>query len=299
MAIKNRTASVLARLKNQAKTEGISYQMALQLFVQEEFLRRLAMSKYKENLVLKGGMFIYTLTEFDSRPTQDMDFLMRRLSNDLNNIESVMAEICSIETENDFIKLEVTGTEQIALEKKYPGVKTRFIGRIENIRIPFSIDVGIDDIIVPGAMLRKFTTRLSDFEAKEIYTYSLESTIAEKFDAILMRMETTSRMKDFYDIYYLSGIFDFDGAVLSEALKKTLAHRNRAIPENAFERILSFDQNSFLLAQWASFKPAKETGLTFTEALTRIGVFIRPVFEAVVTEQPMTGRWISEKVKWI
>lgn len=299
MAIKNRTASVLARLKNQAKTEGISYQMALQLFVQEEFLRRLAMSKYKENLVLKGGMFIYTLTEFDSRPTQDMDFLMRRLSNDLNNIESVMAEICSIETENDFIKLEVTGTEQIALEKKYPGVKTRFIGRIENIRIPFSIDVGIDDVIVPGAMLRKFTTRLSDFEAKEIYTYSLESTIAEKFDAILMRMETTSRMKDFYDIYYLSGIFDFDGAVLSEALKKTLAHRNRAIPENAFERILSFDQNSFLLAQWASFKPAKETGLTFTEALTRIGVFIRPVFEAVVTEQPMTGRWISEKVKWI
>ncbi len=299
MAIKNRTASVLARLKNQAKTEGISHQMVLQLFVQEEFLRRLAMSKYKENLVLKGGMFIYTLTEFDSRPTQDMDFLMRRLSNDLNNIKSVMTEICSIETENDFIKLEVTGTEQIALEKKYPGVKTKFIGRIENIRVPFSIDVGIDDIIVPGAMLRKFTTRLPDFESKEIYTYSVESTIAEKFDAILARMETTSRMKDFYDIYYLSGMFDFDGVVLSEALKKTLIYRNRVIPENAFERILSFDQSSFLMTQWASFKPAKETGLTLTEALTRINVFIRPVFESVVTEQPMTVHWISEKVEWI
>ena len=69
MAVKNQAASALARLKNQAKTEGINYQMCLQLFFQEEFLRRLSHSKYRDNLVLKGGMFIYTLTAFDSRPT--------------------------------------------------------------------------------------------------------------------------------------------------------------------------------------------------------------------------------------
>ena len=90
MAVKNRAASTLARLKTQAKTEGINYQMCLQLFFQEEFLRRLSHSKYKENLVLKGGMFIYTLTAFESRPTRDMDFLMRSLPNDLNNIKTVM-----------------------------------------------------------------------------------------------------------------------------------------------------------------------------------------------------------------
>lgn len=69
MAVRNRAASVLAKLKDQAKAEGINYQMCLQLFFQEEFLRRLSHSKYKENLVLKGGMFIYTLTAFESRPT--------------------------------------------------------------------------------------------------------------------------------------------------------------------------------------------------------------------------------------
>lgn len=77
MAVKNVAASVLARLKNQSKTEGISYQMVLQLFAQEEFLRRLSVSKYVDHLILKGGMFIYILSEFDSRPTRDIDFLIR------------------------------------------------------------------------------------------------------------------------------------------------------------------------------------------------------------------------------
>lgn len=79
MALKNIAASVLARLKNQSKEEGISFQLVLQLFAQEEFLRKLSVSRYSDNLILKGGMFIYTLTEFDSRPTRDIDFMIREL----------------------------------------------------------------------------------------------------------------------------------------------------------------------------------------------------------------------------
>ena len=79
MAVKNMATSVLARLKNQAKQEKVSFQMVLQLFAQEEFLRKLSESEFADNLILKGGMFIYTLTEFDSRPTRDVDFLLRNL----------------------------------------------------------------------------------------------------------------------------------------------------------------------------------------------------------------------------
>jgi predicted nucleotidyltransferase component of viral defense system len=93
MAIKNMATSVLARLRNQARQEGISFQTGLQLFFQEEFLRRLSKSQYRDNMILKGGMFIYTLTEFDSRPTRDMDFMIRHLSNDLGNIQKIMEEI--------------------------------------------------------------------------------------------------------------------------------------------------------------------------------------------------------------
>ncbi len=298
MAVKNRAASALARLRNQAKTEGINYQTCLQLFFQEEFLRRLSHSKYRGNLVLKGGMLIYTLTDFDSRPTRDMDFLIRSLSNDLANIMSVMKEICAVHTENDYILLEVIDAEQITLEKKYPGVKTKFMGHINNVRVPFSVDIGIDDIIVPDAMLRRLSTRLEGFEAPEIYTYSLESTISEKFDAILQRMETTSRMKDFFDIYYLSSVFDFSGRTLKEAVMLTAEHRRRVLEHDAFMRIREFADNPFLKTQWVRFEPASESKLEFSEVLHRLDQFLYPVYDAVLNNADFDRQWSSSCKSW-
>ncbi len=95
----------------------------------------------------------------------------------------------------------------------------------KNVRVPFNIDIGVGDVIVPRAEERTISTQLPDFESPVILTYSLESTIAEKFDAILQRFELTSRMKDFYDIYYLSKTFNFDGAKLQTAIFETLQCR--------------------------------------------------------------------------
>ena len=299
MAVKNMAASVLTRLKNQSKTEGIPFQMVLQLFAQEEFLRKLSMSEYADNLILKGGMFIYTLTEFDSRPTRDIDFMIRNLHGSLENIEQTMRNICGVDTGNDFLSLEVLGTEPITVDKKYPGVKTSFMGHIEKVRIPFSIDVGIDDVIVPEPIKRKILTRLPDFDSPEVYTYSLESTIAEKFDAILQRMAGTSRMKDFYDIYYLSGIFDFDGIILGEAVKSTLHHRNRELPEGAFSDIDDFRNNKFLLTQWRAFEPAKETGLPFDDALDRLSVFLEPIYKSILGDESFGKQWNCDSKQWL
>ena len=86
-------ASVLARLKNKSKKNGRSYQLCLQLFCQEEFLRRLEKSKYSENLVLKGGLFIYSVTDFDSRVTVDVDFLLRRVPNTPEQLKKVLESV--------------------------------------------------------------------------------------------------------------------------------------------------------------------------------------------------------------
>lgn len=299
MAVKNMAASVLSRLKNQAKEEKISFQMVLQLFAQEEFLRKLSASDFADNLILKGGMFIYTLTEFDSRPTRDIDFLLKNLHGSLENTENTMKMICEVNTGNDFITLEVVGTEQISVEKKYPGIKTHFLGRINNVRIPFSIDVGIDDIIVPNPVKREILTRLPDFETPKVYTYSLESTIAEKFDAILQRMTGTSRMKDFYDIYYLSGIFNFDGTVLREAVEKTLKHRGRELNPVIFDEIREFDSNTFLNTQWRAFEPAQSAGLEFSEALRRLEIFLKPVYESILEDSSWNADWLCTDKMWI
>lgn len=299
MAVKNIAASVLTRLKNQSKKEGIPFQMMLQLFAQEEFLRKLSLSRYADNFILKGGMFIYMLTEFDSRPTRDIDFLIKNLHGSLENVEQIMRDICGIRTGNDFIVLEVLGAETISIDKKYPGVKTSFMGRIEKVRIPFSIDVGNDDVIVPEPVKRTIVTRLPDFESPEVFTYSLESTIAEKFDAILQRMAGTSRMKDFYDIYYLSEIFDFNGKVLENAVKNTLNHRNRELPKDAFSGIYDFRKNNFLLTQWRAFNPAKETKISFDDTLDRLAIFLEPVYQSILRGTEFDKRWSCESKQWL
>ena len=97
-------ASVLTRLKNKAQASGRSYQPCLQLFCQEEFLRRLEKSKYAENFVLKGGLFIYSLTEFDSRVTVDVDFLLRQMPNTPEQLRVVLEEIIATPTYRKEIK---------------------------------------------------------------------------------------------------------------------------------------------------------------------------------------------------
>ena len=107
-------ASVLAKLKNKAQKSGKSFQLHLQLFCQEEFLRRLSLSPYSDNLVLKGGLFIYTLTNFESRSTVDIDFLLHHLSAGLNNIPKIIEDIFSVNTGNDFIIFTALGYEEIS-----------------------------------------------------------------------------------------------------------------------------------------------------------------------------------------
>ena len=133
-------SSVLARLKNKAAESGRSYQLCLQLFCQEEFLRRLEKSKYAENLVLKGGLFIYSLTEFDSRVTVDVDFLLRKMPNTPEQLKAILEEIIATDTGNDFITFEIKDVAPIAVAKKYAGIGASIVAIIKNTKTPFGID---------------------------------------------------------------------------------------------------------------------------------------------------------------
>ena len=158
-------ASVLARLKNKAKEAGRSYQLCLQLFCQEEFLRRLEKSKYAENLVLKGGLFIYSVTDFDSRVTVDVDILLRQVPNTPEQLKSLLEEIITVPTGNDFVTFEIKDVAPIAIAKKYAGIGASIVARIKNTRTPFSINFGVGDVIVPKQEKRQIPTQLPDFES--------------------------------------------------------------------------------------------------------------------------------------
>lgn len=292
-------SSVLAKLKNKAKASGISYQRCLQLFFQEEFLRRLAASKYAENFVLKGGLFIYTLTNFESRATVDVDFLMRGLSNDLARMDEIIAEILAVPTGNDFVTFKTSKAEPIALQRKYHGVSMQITGYIKNVRVPFNVDIGVGDVIIPHPERRSIQTQLDGYEKPEILTYSLESTIAEKFDAILQRFELTGRMKDFYDIYYLSRTFDFDGLKLQTAIQETLQNRGTAYEKESFNRVIALADDEDMQTKWRFFlKTLGNPEISFQNTMMGIQRFLAPVWEAILKQDELLAVWHSDHAEW-
>ena len=292
-------ASVLARLKNKAKESGRSYQLCLQLFCQEEFLRRLEKSQYAENLVLKGGLFIYSVTDFDSRVTVDVDFLLRKVPNTPEQLQTVIETIISTPTDNDFVTFEIKDIAPIAVAKKYAGIGVSLVARIKNTKTPFNIDFGVGDVVVPKQEKRKIPTQLEDFTAPTVNTYSLETTIAEKIDAILSLMEFSSRMKDYYDIYYLANKFDFDGATLTEALRKTFENRGHTFTAEQFELVTAFDSDEAMQKKWKAFVRKIDTKTDdYSIVLKTIKAFLTKAFTAAVKGKEFTEKWFAAENQW-
>ena len=295
----DKAASVLAKLRNKAKASGISYQQCLQLFVQEEFLRKLSKSEYAEFLILKGGLFIYTLTNFESRATIDADFLLRGFSNSVEDVKELIEKILATPTGNDYISMTAKGFEEISPQRKYRGISAQIIGQIKNVRVPFNVDIGVGDVIVPKAEQCTIQTQLPDFEAPVINTYSLESTIAEKFDAILQRYELTSRMKDFYDIFYLASTFDFDGARLQKAIFETLQNRGTPYDRDNFQRIAALADDEAMQKRWKYFlKKIKDDTLEFSVVIAEIQTFLEPVFDVILNEGEWQKQWAGAQNEW-
>ena len=292
-------ASVIARLKNKAKETGKPFQLHLQLFCQEEFLRRLAASCYAENLVLKGGLFIYTLTNFESRATVDIDFLLQQFPGRIEDIKRMVDEIISVDSGNDFITFTSRGFETISPQRGYTGVSFQLVGQIKNTRTPFDVDFDVGDIIIPMPRKRTIPVQLDGFGAPEVLTYSLESTIAEKFDALLQRLELTSRMKDIYDIYYLSSIFDFDGWALRQAIFEALQNRGTAYERGSFNRVIALAGNKDIQVRWRQYlRRLKMTELPLEEVMVCIDRFLRPAWNAILSERELFMQWDCKTATW-
>ncbi len=281
----DKASSVLARLKNKAKESGRSYQLCLQLFCQEEFLRRLEKSKYADNFVLKGGLFIYALTEFESRVTMDIDFLLQRLPNTPEQLQPIIEEIINSETDNAYVTFEIKSIEPIAVAKKYTGIGASLVAKIKNTKTPINIDFGVGDVIVPKQEKRSIPTQLDDFESPTINTYSLETTIAEKLDAILDLMEFSSRMKDYYDIYYLASHFEFDSDTLAEAMRKTFVNRNHHFTMEQFNQIIAFGEDESMQKKWQAFAKKINTVIDFKSVIEKIRLSLFESFKIAINNQ--------------
>lgn len=290
--MENISQSVLAKLKNLSKANKVPLQQLLNLFCQEEFIRRLSISNYKNNLILKGGYFLYSISEFTSRPTIDTDYLLSGYSNNLNAIKNLITNVISVEPRNDFVKMQIKNLLIISKFNEYHGVRANLIGSIGRTQTPFSLDFGVGDIIFPSWIERTLPVLLSGFEQPKILTYSLESIVAEKLDAIITLMNMTGRMKDFYDIYYLAINYNFEGNHLQKAIYQTLSNRKRVFDENSITDIgILIDDNEFLL-RWEDFcKGVLRFDLSFESVAYLIIDFLSSPYNAIIAKRVFLKKW--------
>ena len=294
-------ASVKDRLKNLSKTSGKTMQELLVIYGLERTIYRLSKSKYADNFTLKGGIFLYALFEGNYvRATTDIDLLAQKISNGINAIENVFYEIFSMEV-NDTLRFDLNTLKVASITefKKYHGVNVSVKGYLERTRVDVSIDIGFGDVIYPDRVLLDFPVVLSD-ESPQIYAYSLVSSVAEKFEAIVSLAYDNSRFKDYYDIYILARKYDFNGRELYEAIRETFEYRHTSLNEIvAFEE--GFADDAVRISRWKAFVKKKKAmvGIDLNEAIRVIALLLKPIIEALKTNSDFNYKWNCHKQRWI
>lgn len=218
-------ASVKSRLKNISVKMNRDYNFILQLYFQERFLYRISISDFKDNFILKGGLFIFISKRESFRPTRDIDFLGKNISNDSEEIKQVFKAISSIEVDDGVLfDIDSIKVETIKEGADYEGLRVKILSFLGNIKLNITIDIGYGDIVTPIAQLFTYPVLLEN-EAPKILAYNYETVIAEKIEAICKLGIATSRMKDFYDIVFLFENYSIDISILKSAIENTFNHR--------------------------------------------------------------------------
>lgn len=251
----NLAQSIKARLLNMADGDNKKYQQLVVRFFHERLLYRLSKSDYRERFILKGGALLYAFDEFMPRPTLDIDFMGRRIDNDKANILTAFKEIASLSYPEDCITFhtETLTAEDITVEKKYPGVRISMAANIGSYRQNLTFDIGFGDVIVPRPQELEYPTLFDAMEEPNILAYSLETVVAEKFQTIIDRGRFNSRMKDYFDLYRIFSVHQFDDTLLSEAIKATFENRGTEFVEGHDFFSEDFAKDTMLNQQWKNY----------------------------------------------
>lgn len=293
--VKNIAASVKGRLTNIAKETGRIFDDLILYYAIERFLYRLSESPYCDCFILKGGLVLLAVDADFPRATRDIDFL-GFTENTADNLADIVRQICDVEVEDDGLRFDLDSikAEIIKEQDDYNGIRVKFCAYLERSRASMQIDVGFGDTVNPPAEPRAYPTLLDDDEPPCIKVYPPETIIAEKFEAIVKLQLLNSRLKDFYDIWFISQREQIDGLQLCDALRQTFRQRSTILPADMsnsyFDTFLTPQKNR----QWKSIgrRWHGSTALPDYDAvLSHLGSFLSPPVGAILNNEPFTNVW--------
>lgn len=218
-----------------------------QMFFFEHVLMRLEKSKHRDNIILKGGVLLSSIIGEDLRTTKDIDATLKSLPLNIVSIRNIFEEILSIDID-DNVTFEIANIKDIRLEDEYGGFRINVKGTFDKIRTNFFIEITTGDIITPREIKYKYN---SIFEDKKIniMAYTIETIIAEKFESIISKNITTTRAKDFYDLYMLMNKHknDINNRNIVKAIENTFNKRNTEFNIDNFKEIVEILEDSNVL----------------------------------------------------
>ena len=254
--IKN-SMSLKAKINNIAKEEKVAPQAIMQTYMLERLLERISVSKYKNNFILKGGMLISSIIGIDNRSTMDMDTTIKGFKLDKENLTDILQEIIKIDIE-DNIKFEIIDIENIREDDDYGGLRIHLQASFDEMPIDLKIDVTTGDKITYKEINYKYNLLLEN-RSIEIWTYNVETIIAEKYESIIKRSTLNTRIRDYYDLYMLTHLEkNISNKMLVDAINETSKHRetyNIISDKNTVDDVInSIKNDSSLQEQWNKYQ---------------------------------------------
>ena len=255
--IKN-SMSLKAKINNIAKEEKISPQAVMQTYMLERLLERISISEYKDNFILKGGMLISSIVGIDSRSTMDMDTTIKGFKLDIENLTNILQAIIDINI-GDNVKFKILDIDNIRADDYYGGLRIHLQANFDEMPVDLKIDVTTGDKITYGEINYTYNLLLEE-RSIEIWTYNVETIVAEKYETIIKRNILNTRIRDFYDLYMLTHLDkqNISNKMLVQAIKETSKHResyNIINDKNTVEEvIISIKNDKDLKQQWNKYQ---------------------------------------------
>ena len=287
----NLPASVRARLQQMAKRDKIDFDPLLVRYGIERLLYRLSCSPFADRFVLKGAALFTAWGVEPHRITRDIDFLGFGV-NTIDELETVFRAVVTTAVPPDgleFIPESIKG-QYIRKGQNYLGVRIEGLALLERARIRLQIDVGFGDKVIPPPVSGTFPALL-DFPAPEIRLYPREVSVAEKFHSLVVLGLANTRLKDYYDLWFMSQAFDFDGARLRLALAASFAQRQTSLPAIVpMGLTAAFAQAPDKQSQWRAFSRkarVRHQDLDLAAIVPVVGAFLMPPSQSADFE----GTW--------
>ena len=282
---KNYGKSIRSKLQNISKQEDIFYQTVMTRYFQERVLYRLSQTRYRDHFFLKGGALMYAHEKFAARPTLDIDFLGSGISNDGGHIVSAFQEICSVDCPEDGVAFDVEhiSSENITEQKDYHGTRLHIPVAMDTISQMLSMDIGFGNIITPSPVQLDYPLLISTLPQASIMAYSVETVIAEKMHAVIDLGNQSSRMKDYYDLFYLLHEGKFNPETLADAVVNTFRNRHTGYTEDVAFFSPSFKNDLMLTTRWKAFmrRIKSDNSLTFSEVVVYLQDALGSYWEAL------------------